>query len=221
MSQRTNRVLAAFALGVLALAGGAFAEPSTPNIRVTVTNLSSGQILSPPVVIAHRASFQLFSSGTPASPELAALAEDADNDPLLALLDQDPRVLRTAVGSGAIPPGGSATIEIATNGAHRYFTVVGMLVTTNDAFFAVQGLEAAPGTVSSNALAYDAGSEANNEDCAYIPGPPCNNPFQRTQTSEGFIHIHNGVHGIASLAANLFDWRNPVARVSIEFAPVN
>ncbi len=217
MSRRSTRTLAALAVATLALAGGAFAQP---NIEVTVTNLSSGQILSPPVVIAHNDSFKLFSAGTAASSELAMLAEDAVTGPLVAALNANPNVRRVEVGTGPIPPGGSATIRVHTNGAHRYFTVAGMLVTTNDAFFAVQGLEAAPGSVSSNANAYDAGSEANNEDCAYIPGPPCGNPGQRTQTSEGFIHIHNGIHGIGSLAANLFDWRNPVARVTVKFVPV-
>ena len=130
-------------------------------------------------------------------------------------------MLGVTLGTAAIPPGGSATVEINTNGEHRWLTIAGMLVTTNDAFYSVQGLEAEHGTVTTNANAYDAGSEANNEDCTYIPGPPCGNPFQRTQTSEGFIHIHNGVHGIASLAANLFDWRNPVARISVTFTPAD
>ncbi len=217
MSQRSTRVLAALAIGALVLTGAALAQDK-PNIRITVTNLTAGQILSPPLVIAHNENFQLFAAATPASAELAALAEDADVNPLIAQLAVDPNVLNTTVGTGVIPPGSSLEIEVDTNRANRFLTIAGMLVSTNDAFFAAQGLEADPGTtLTMNALAYDAGSEANNEDCTYIPGPPCGNPGVRTPTSEGFIHIHNGVHGIASLAPSLFDWRSPVARITVEF----
>ena len=94
-----------------------------------------------------------------------------------------------------------------------------MLVTTNDAFFAVNGVarpfRRQPGT--HYAAAYDAGSEANNESCDFIPGPPCGNGGVRMQTgSEGYVHVHAGVHGIGDLDPAAYDWRNPVARVVIQ-----
>jgi hypothetical protein len=219
MTPRTRAILTLAALGLLVAAGTARAQAHPPTLEVTITNLTAGQVLSPPVVIAHNASFQLFRPATPASPELAMLAEDAVTGPLVAALGADPNVRAVEVGASPIPPGGSATVAIQTNGAFRHITVAGMLVTTNDAFFAVQGLEAGAGGVSTHANAYDAGSEENNEDCTYIPGPPCGNAGVRTPTSEGFVHIHPGIHGIASLPSNLFDWRNPTARVSVAFSP--
>lgn len=219
MKPRIQTLTLALALGALALAAGASAEPNSVTIEVTITNLTPGQVLSPPVVVSHDSSFQLFAAGQAASSELAMLAEDAVSGPLVTTLGLDPAVFAVEVGTAPIPPSGSATIEIQANGANRWITVAGMLVTTNDAFYAVQGLRAGPGLVAANADAYDAGSEANNEDCDFIPGPPCGNPGVRTQTSEGFIHIHNGIHGIDDLVPSLFDWRNPVARVSVRFVP--
>ena len=46
-----------------------------------------------------------------------------------------------------------------------------MLVITNDAFFGLNGVKAPKrGSVISRSRGYDAGSEANHELCAFIPG---------------------------------------------------
>ena len=59
-------------------------------------------------------------------------------------------------------------------------------------------------------------SEENNEDGAFIPGPPFGNANVRaTGNAEGFVHVHAGVHGIMSLAPETYDWRNPVVGVTI------
>ena len=59
-------------------------------------------------------------------------------------------------------------------------------------------------------------SEENNEDCAFIPGPPCNNPHVRaTDKAEGFVHIHSGIHGGTILIPARDDWRNPVAKIIV------
>lgn len=33
---------------------------------------------------------------------------------------------------------------------------------------------------------------------------------------EGYVHVHEGIHGIADLVVAERDWRNPVARVAIQ-----
>ena len=93
-----------------------------------------------------------------------------------------------------------------------------MLVTTNDAFYGLNGVR--PGGRSNNyhVPAYDAGSEENNENCDYIPGPPCGNAFVHPSGDpEGFVHIHNGIHGLATngVVPAMHDWRNPVAKITI------
>ena len=97
-----------------------------------------------------------------------------------------------------------------------------MLVSTNDAFFAINGVAAPRGNASTTvfARAYDAGTEANSEDCAWIPGPPCGNGGAHDPSpSEGYVHVHAGVHGIGSLVPADHDWRDAVARVHIERMP--
>lgn len=209
--------LLAAALALL-LAPSAQAQSTT--VEVTIVNLTPGQIISPPLVITHNADFQLFDLGAEASPGLAALAEDAETAPLIDEIDDDPNVFDIQVAVDGIPPGGSRTVEIEATSEFRYVSVAGMLVTTNDTFFAARALRIGSGKGSS-ALSpgYDAGSEENNEDCAFIPGPPCGNAGVGTPTSEGFVHINSGIHGIASLSAAEFDWRNPVASVSVDRAP--
>ena len=64
----------------------------------------------------------------------------------------------------------------------------------------------------------DSGTEMNNEDCAYIPGPPCHldEKNMETEAGEGMITFHNGVHGSADLSPTDMDWRNGIATVTIK-----
>ena len=186
--------------------------------KVTITNITRGQILSPPVVISHNSNFQLFNLGEPATMELAYLAEDANTEPLTDFLKTQSSVFNFTVGEGVILPGDSATVEIKTKSGFRLVSAAAMLVTTNDAFMSVRGVYARSGeTTVVNATAYDAGSEDNSEDCAYIPGPPCGNGGVRdTDGAEGYVYIHSGIHGIGGLDPAEFDWLNPVATIKIE-----
>jgi len=190
---------------------------------VTITNLTYDQIISPPVVVVHNGQFHLFQAGQPAGSELAALAEDGMTGPLEGLLAVSPGVSDYAVAAGGIPPAGSVTVEVRIQGSARMLSLAGMLVSTNDAFVGLDGYTLPFGLFNSlrrmtvAAPAYDAGSEANTESCAHIPGPPCGSPGMRvTDGAEGFVHVHRGIHGIGELDATTKDWRNPVARISIQ-----
>ncbi len=209
---RLSLALAAVCGALLALSPRVLAD-GFQYVDVTVTNITKGQIISPPVVASHRADFALFDVGQPASPELAGVAEDALNGPLVAALQADPRVFDVATGAAPIPPGQSATVRIGIRGRFDHVSAVGMLVVTNDTFFAVRGRAPRVGARMFRSPGYDAGSEENNELCAFIPGPPCGNAGVRTGTSEGYVYINNGIHGVGDLAPAQFDWRNPVARV--------
>jgi hypothetical protein len=94
-----------------------------------------------------------------------------------------------------------------------------MLIPTNDAFVALNGIEAPVGnkTLTLFAPAYDAGTEANDELCASIPGPVCGGEgFNASRAgAEGFVHIHAGIQGIGDLSPAMYDWQNPVARITI------
>ena len=201
------------------LAGGmAQAKEGVSRYAVTITNITRGQIISPPMVISHNQKFQVFHLDNPASPQLAALAEDADTVPFAALLDGLDTVYDYHVADGPILPGMSVTVEVKVQGGFRFISAAGMLVTTNDAFFAVRGVYARPWAgVQVEARAYDAGSEKNSELCAFIPGPPCGSGGARdTEGAEGYVYIHSGIHGHGDLEPADLDWQNPVAIVNIQ-----
>lgn len=211
---------AAILAGVAALPGVSQAGDDDHEGRryaVTITNLTRGQVLTPPVVIVHNRDFTLFTPGEPARPELARLAEDGMTQPLVDALATEDGVYQTHVG-GAIPPGHSTTVEIEVSGPFRFLTAAGMLATTNDGFYSIHDVKLSEKVgLEVDADAYDAGSEANSESCAFIPGPPCGHPGVRdTLEAEGFVHIHSGIHGGADLVPATHDWRNPVAEVAIQ-----
>lgn len=202
------------ALGLLSSAGAVGAEQL---YRVTITNLTRAQVITPPLLVSHGSDFDLFTPGAAASPELVALAEDGNTAPLEAALTGDPQVHAVAVASAPILPGGSASVDIAVEGWKRLISGAGMLASSNDAFFGLHGVRVpSRGTAVFPVPAYDAGSETNSELCAFIPGPPCGSAGQRDPAgAEGFVHVHNGIHGIGDLNAANMDWRNPVASVAI------
>ena len=216
-----NRILltvvaATLLLAVLPVSVGA---QGSANYRVTVTNLTSGQIISPPVVVTHSDNTYIFRAGEAASSQVAALAEDADSSGLLTALAGNPQVADFDIAEGPLLPGASVTLYLDGAGPWTRLTALGMLVTTNDAFFGLDSADVSgrPRSKVFSVPAYDAGSEVNSESCTYIPGPPCGNGGVRdTDGAEGFVHVHSGIHGIADLVPAAHDWRNPVARITVE-----
>jgi hypothetical protein len=187
--------------------------------EITITNLTRGQIFSPILVATHKQNVPLFELGAPASPGLAALAQDGETEGLANMLLSMPAVGNVVVSSGGpVLPGTTVTIEIPAVRYFNYISLAAMLVTTNDGFIALNGIRAPRSRYLKTYLspAYDAGSEANDEMCDYIPGPPCGSHHQASAIAgEGFIHIHAGIQGVGDLAPAEFDWRNPVAKITI------
>jgi hypothetical protein len=218
------RNVASAAVLTIALAAGAAAQfpISGTMYRVTITNITKGQIISPVVVATHvQQAAPFWTLGAPASDELRQVAEDAVLDPLIAELGSLAEVLdiKTITGvNGPILPGETASVDLEVTGPYRWVSAVGMLVTTNDAFTGLNGVlgpNFGTGTVLSPA--YDAGTEANTELCADIPGPPCGNPGVRvTEGAEGYVYISPGISGEGDLTSSGYDWHNPVARFTIE-----
>jgi hypothetical protein len=221
--RRSIPVITIAIVGMLLFALPAVAQERT--FEVTITNVTRGQIVSPPLVVAHDDSISLFTPGEAASEPLAQIAEDAVYGPMLDLLESSDAVSGYAMGGGPLLPGASMTLELTASGDNGRISAIGMLVTTNDAFFGFETIEppnvvlpmGGPVPFDFEANAYDAGSEANTESCEHIPGPPCGNPGVRvTDGAEGYVHVHAGVHGLADLVPADHDWRNPVVEISIE-----
>jgi len=191
--------------------------------HVTITNTTANHVITPPAVIAHNKNFKLFKVTEAASPGLVIMAESGNVSPLLEALAGDSNVAATMTTLDQAPPvilpGTSITVEIKAPNK-TYFTVAGMLATSNDAFTSVT-LKAPKKNRYANAMAmtYDAGSEDNNELCIDIPGPPCGGTNATIEgDGEGFVTIHNGVHGVGDLVPADLDWRGPTAMVRIHNA---
>lgn len=190
--------------------------------KITVTNLSYAQILSPFFVMSHKRSvLPLFEFGEKPTDELALLAELGDTSGLIGLYE-DMKGVREAFSSGAaIPPAseGSFYVELNDGGDNGFSFVsfASMAVNTNDCFVGVYNMRVSDG-MTFYLPGYDAGSEFNDESCANVPGPACadfDGEAPEYMEPEGFVHVHRGIQGTGDLSGN-YDWRNPMVKVSVE-----
>ena len=208
-----------FLLGVLAVLVVAWSAPVVAQEMVTVriTNVSK-QIISPPLVATHSWKARVFIPGMAASSELSMLAEDGDPSALAALLGDSDEVLDMKVADGPLLPGATLVFELEARGRFNRVSAIGMLVTTNDAFFGLDNFLIENGAQNQrmSVPAWDAGTEFNNELCGFIPGPPCGSPLVRdTDGAEGFIHTHPGLHGGGDLSPADWNWQGPVVDIRV------
>ncbi len=191
-------------------------------VEISLTNLTPGQVLSPVFIARHGGHGEpLYTLGAPASEALAKMAEDADATDLLAQWDPATssyisEAMVLALNEGPIPPGATVSTHFEIDDSNTMMSFASMLVTTNDAFIGGNGIDLTE-SQTINLTAYDAGSEFNSESCAYIPGPPCGNHARDDAMAEGYVYVHNGIHGGegSGLTPALHDWHNPVARMTI------
>jgi hypothetical protein len=192
--------------------------------EVTITNITKGQTFTPQLVVTHSSSVRLFSLGQPASPALEVLAEGGDTQPLTDLLlnlGASPQTI-----GGLLGPGETAMVSVeATRG--QVLSLAAMLIPTNDTFVALDRIRLPfYGTSRHVAVAYDAGTELNDQNCANIPGPRCGGAGASSGTQdgdEGYVYVGNGFHELGAddgdgnevLGPLAYDWRNPVALVTV------
>jgi hypothetical protein len=186
--------------------------------RVTVENLTpaGSQPLSPPLLAVHGKRVDVWSVGGIANHGVAAIAEDANNTVLESALGLVPGVRDVFTGAGgAIPSGESRTYTVEGRAGRDRLTLLTMLVNTNDGFTGLDSLQLRGKRTVLHRMAYDAGSERNNELRAFIPGPCCNNPFVRDPEG-ALIAPHAGITGAGELDPAVYGWDEPVARITIE-----
>jgi Spondin_N len=189
--------------------------------RVTITNIAQpgSQPLSPPLVAVHSSKADVWSVGDIASHGVAAIAEDANNDPLLSALPQLPGFKSVANGTGApIGPGASASFNVTSEGRFNRLSIVTMLVNTNDAFTGLDSLRLRGNGETRETMAYDGGSELNNELASHIPGPCCGHMFVRAPEGQP-VKPHAGILGGGDLSIGAYDWNGAVARIAIARVP--
>jgi len=185
--------------------------------QVTITNITRGVSFTPILAVTHKAGSPLFDLGATPSDELSAIAEGGNTMPFKDMLFANGMAMDSASSAGLLAPGASVSLMVKADGDFSYLTVASMLLPTNDGFIAVNGMKL-PKSKKTRVIyspAYDAGSENNDELCASIPGPHCGGEPFSAGLGEGFVHIHAGIKGVADLNAASYDWRNPVAKISI------
>ena len=190
-----------------------------PAYELRVENLTpdngngASQVFSPPVIASHERGFGIFRYGRRASDELAAIAEDAINGPMVDLLEASPKVTSVQQGDGVIFPGTEAVYEVEGDGSR--LSMAFMLVNTNDGFSGVSSLRLpAGGRIAYYLPAWDAGSEVNTELMSDIPGPCCGSPEMGTPSHDR-IRLHRGIRGHGDLDPDVYGWHGPAAKLTI------
>jgi hypothetical protein len=194
------------------------ADDVANSYTVTVHNLTYQQVFSPIIAVTHDDSVALLHAGEAAGAGVTAIAEGGDTSVLESELEGVSQVNGVATSGGPLPFAQHVSFDVH-GAAGQVISVLSMLVNTNDALVVVNSL-ALPSrsgeSVMTYAVAYDAGTETNDEICAHIPGPACGGSgASPDDDGEGFIHVHRGLQGVGDLDAARQDWRNPVAAVTV------
>lgn len=214
-------------LSLLLVSSFSFAD-GKPLYEVTITNVTKGQTFTPQLVATHTKRVSLFDLGEPVSTEIEIVAEGGDTAPLTDALNQMGRhVGDVTTIPGLLGPGQTISVTVEAWGRQRFVSVIAMLIPTNDTFFAVNGLRLPSwGETTTQAIAYDAGTELNDQSCANMPGPRCGGEGYSpgpNEGDEGYAYVSNGFHDLGDVDANgaevlgplQYDWRNPVAIVKV------
>lgn len=201
-------------------------SPTTYQFDVTMQNLTAAQPMSPFAVIAHDSGYQLFTVGDAVTVGLETLAEGGDNSSLIDEATNLASVYETNSHTGAVPPGGSATVSFEVDTLDDlHLSAVTMLVNTNDAISAVNGAAiedlAVGESMTFNVPTYDTGTEDNTEAAGTIPGPADGGEgFNADRSTGGVLLMHSGVitadDGLAtSVLSEMHRWDNPSARFTV------
>jgi hypothetical protein len=211
---------------------------SAADINVKITNLTNAIWFTPFLVTAHPADTALFATGQPASAGIQAMAEGGDISMLVSDLTAMGATIEENPADGFLQPTMSTDVDLNTDGTSNVLlSIVAMLLPTNDAFAGLNAITipADPGTYVYNVSAYDAGTEANDEQltgggapgAAGMPGDPggyagTGGTGAATTDANTTVHIHRNVlgdtsdtDGVSDLDSRVHRWLNPVIRVVV------
>lgn len=205
---------------------------------VQITNLTNGIWFTPFLVAAHPEGTAFFQSGQPASANLQAMAEGGDISGLVTDATGIGATIVENPANGFLSPGMSTSTALDTDGtSNTQLSIVAMLLPTNDGFAGLNSvtIPTTPGVYVFNVPAYDAGTEANDEQltgggapgAAGIPGDPgglagTGGTGVAGADANPNVHIHRNTLGDTDAAGGTSDldsrvhrWLNPVIRVTV------
>lgn len=207
------------------------ADDGHATYEVTITNLTTGQWLTPPAAATHSEEFSLWRVGNSATVATKEIAENGNLDAAVGAFEAsrlvfDWKVTPSPSGPPPLAPGASVTFEITAPPRAR-LSFASMLICTNDGFTGVDAIRLPRGrrSVVHHLDAYDAGTETNTEAWVDLV-PPCaqltgfgdqggtgvSNP---ALFENGVIAHHPGIAGVADLVPGVHGWTNPVATIEI------
>jgi hypothetical protein len=228
--------VAALGLALTLMAPSEARSQDSRTYKVTITNLTAGQPLTPPILATHSSSTGIFEVGEAASNGIQQIAENGNGAPLLQALGEDSQVHDVVAGAAPLVPannpggtgfGSSETFTITARGDARYLSFASMLICTNDGFTGLDGVRLPNDKTTVYTAAYDARSEVNSEDFADIV-PPCqgligvssddtgsgmSNPML---AEDGVVIPHAGINGGIDLLPEVHNWSDPVTKIEIE-----
>ena len=196
-------------------------EPMTYSYEIKVSNLTHSQPISPLAVLLHNEGM-LWKIGEPASQALENMAESGDNSGILA----SSFALSSVSGAGVVMSGMDETLTVSlTDTMPMYLSLTTMLVNTNDAFTGLSAIDISALEVEQSlkfrTVAYDAGTEKNDEMQGTIPGPADGGEgFNAARDDVNFVARHSGVvsydDGLStSVLTHAHKFDNPVLSVVI------
>lgn len=215
---------------VVANATSAPSGASEKSWRITIENLTDGapstvgQPLSPPLVGVHTTAADMWSVGAPANEIIRYIAEDGDpffGQPLFAAM---PGVRSSTIMLAAgLPPEqqpifpgqARATVVTTTQNVNR-LSIAFMLGATNDGFTGLDALHLNGRGGVYYVNAYDAGTERNNEDAAFMGALGGLTSLYVRDPEHGVIAPHPGIRGDNDLDPAIWGWDDPVAKITIE-----
>jgi len=193
-------------------------EMEMRSFRIELLNLTANQPMSPPAALLDDSDW--WQDGEAASVALEKLAESGDAADLIAG-ESD-----AVQAAGLLLPGQTVELTVSGEADELRLQLATMLVNSNDAFSGASGEDLANLPAGDQRVlwlpARDAGTEANSETAATIPGPAGGGEgFNADRDdSTGVVTLHPGVTGQENGAADSaldqshrFD--NPVLRVTI------
>ena len=231
-------LLGAALLAIVALSP-TLAASKQRTYEVTITNLTSGQAFTPPLIATHRGSAHLFEVGRAANLGTQEIAENGNLLQFLGSLGSNAAISDfTAAGAPLVPVGSpmfgtfsnAVTLTITAGPGAQFLSYESMLICTNDGFTGVDSLKLpnqVGASVTVNGAGYDAGTEINTEDFADIV-PPCqgiigvSSADTGTGTTNpalaegGVIHHHAGIMGGNDLLPAVHGWIDPVVEITIK-----
>jgi len=197
---------------LLMLGLGDYAVAGTKTVQVIVTNATTAQPLNPLACWVHDGSFKIYELGQKATEALHLLAEDADTSALQTAVDDSPNASSLVIG-GAIPPGGTVTVDVEMK-KKDFLSCAMMLVNTNDTFTSITDVRRPKKreVLRFEANAWDAGTEVNDQLADNIPGPCCGDTDGDGVEEGGVVLGSPGI--VAGLGALIHehDWRGYVAK---------